>query len=101
MILTNTLASASPAAAVESQREPTAELQWNIRDADEYFYCFQSLGRPDVVLIGGTKDLYLELNVRTLWHRYGPAMAHTLDGAGTQRGAPQRPLRAPVRLQDA
>ena len=75
MILTNTLASASPAAAVESQREPTAELQWNIRDADEYFYCFQSLGRPDVVLIGGTKDLYLELNVRTLWPRYGPAMA--------------------------
>ena len=74
MILTNTLASASPAAAVESQREPTAEPQRNIRDADEYFYCFQSLGRPDVVLIGGTKDLYLELNVRTLWSLYGPAM---------------------------
>jgi hypothetical protein len=60
---TNTLELATTAAAVPSVEPPSDESPLYISDADEYFYCFRSLGRPDVVLIGGTKDLDLELTV--------------------------------------
>ena len=49
MILVNTLEFAGPVAYRRGG------------SADEYFYCFQSAGAPDVVLIGGTKDLEHEL----------------------------------------
>ena len=64
---TNTLGlSAAPSPAPSA--EPSAESPRYISEGDEYFYCFQSLGRSDVVLIGGTKDLDYDLSVLSLAH---------------------------------
>ena len=59
--------SAADTSAADTSGTPAADTSVAdidyISEADEYFYCLQSAGVPDVVLIGGTKDIFRELQV--------------------------------------